>query len=165
MLAKYHDLEKKLITNKNRFDLNIKQKSELNQIFKNKNILICGAAGSIGEFFVLNCLKFNFKKLYLVDKNENGLAELNREIVLKNKNYEIDYICADINSFNLNYFLKKKKINLFMNFAALKHVRSEENNFTIKYLFETNSLKCFNFTPSKYLKKVFFISTDKACNP
>ena len=61
-------------------------------------------------------------------------------------------------TFELNKFIKTNKINIFLNFAAIKHVRSEENIHTLKYLFETNCNNCFNFTPTKYLKKVFFIS-------
>ena len=53
-----------------------------------------------------------------------------------------------------------------MNFAAIKHVRSEEELLSTKYMFMTNSDK---FIPTvinnKYLKCVFSVSTDKTVNP
>jgi FlaA1/EpsC-like NDP-sugar epimerase len=158
-------LENKVITKKNRFPLSVAHKNELKRIFYNQNVLIFGAAGSIGSAFVLNILKYKIKKLYLIDNNENELVELNRHIILADKKTDVEYICNDINNFELNKFIKTNKINIFLNFAAIKHVRSEENIHTLKYLFETNCNNCFNFTPTKYLKKVFFISTDKASDP
>ena len=165
MVSKLTILENKVITKKNRFPLSKIQKNEIKKIFNNQNVLIFGSAGSIGSAFVLNILKYKIKNLYLVDKNENKLVELNRSIILNNKSINVEYICNDINDFGLNKFMKKNKINIFLNFAAVKHVRSEENIYTLKYLFDTNCNNCFSFTPSKYLKKVFFISTDKASNP
>ena len=55
---------------------------ELKKNFYNENILILGASGSIGNFFTKRLMKFNFKNLYLIDKNENDLTELNRELIL-----------------------------------------------------------------------------------
>ena len=165
MKTKFSELEKKLISKKNRFKLSISQISEIKKKFKNQNILIYGAAGSIGEVFVLSILNYKFKKIYLVDKNENQLVDLNRSIILRKKKLNVEYICSDINNFNLNKFLFEKKINMFLNFAAIKHVRSEENNYSLEYLFKTNCKSCFNFKQNKFLKNIFFISTDKACNP
>ena len=165
MISNLAILENKVITKKNRFPLIAAHKNELKKIFNNQKVLIFGAAGSIGSAFVLNILKYKIKNLYLVDKNENELVELNRCVVLVNKKINVEYICNDINEFELNKFIKANKINIFLNFAAIKHVRSEENIYTLKYLFDTNCNNCFNFTPTKYLKKVFFISTDKASDP
>ena len=55
-----------------------------------------------------------------------------------------------------------------MNFAAIKHVRSEEQLESIKYMFSTNSK---NFLSNKRLsvknnlKTVFSVSSDKSVNP
>ena len=73
-------IEKKL-SQKNRFELNYKENLEIKNEFKNKNILIAGASGSIGEVFTKKILKLNFKNLYLLDKNENSLTEINRDII------------------------------------------------------------------------------------
>ena len=125
-----------------------------------------GAAGSIGGSFTLNLLKNfpSFDKIFLLDKNENDLTDLNRTIASLDSDLHIEYICSDLGEFNLDYFLKKNKINILLNFAAIKHVRSEENITSIYYMLRTNSL---NFLPKKknYLEKIFSISTDKTVNP
>jgi hypothetical protein len=104
--------------------------------------------------------------LFLLDKNKNDLALLNRRIVQERSTKNIDFICADISEINLNNLLIENKINLYLNFAAIKHVRSEENLYSIKYMFSTNYESFFNINcKSKYLKKIFSISTDKATDP
>lgn len=163
-------IEKKIISKKNRFKLNQKKFKELYYNFNQSNILVVGASGSIGSEFTKILNKFNFKNLYLIDKNENSLTDLNRDLILIFKKKQIlftRYICADINSLNLSDFIKKKKITHYFNFAAIKHVRSEEELISSKYLFDTNSknflmIKKLNKTS---LKQVFSISSDKAVEP
>ena len=66
-------LEKKVISSKNRYKLSLAEKNEIKKKLFNKNILIIGACGSIGKQFTKQIYKFNFKKIYLLDKNENEL--------------------------------------------------------------------------------------------
>ena len=164
----YLPLEKKIISNKNRFVLLKKDLIEINKDFKKNNLLITGAAGSIGSQFVKDIIKFNFdfKSLILLDKNENQLTELNRELLLL-KNFKINkvnFICSDLTFLNLDSLLVSKKITHYLNFAAVKHVRSEENIESIKYMIKTNAM---SFLPKKRnkLRKIFSVSTDKTVNP
>ena len=78
-------LEKKIISKSNRFKLTETQIKEIHKKFKNSNILILGAAGSIGSKFVLEFLNIKFHKIYLFDKDENELTELNRAVNTKKK--------------------------------------------------------------------------------
>lgn len=165
----YGLFEKKIISKKNRFKLKNPQIKQIENKFLNSNILIIGAAGSIGSMFSLELLKYKFKKIYLVDKDENQLTELNRELILKDKKkiIKFEFICNDLNLLDIQNFMIKKKINHYLNFAAIKHVRSEENLISAKYMLQTNS---FNFIPKNFdkiknLKTFFSISTDKAVNP
>ena len=164
----YLNLEKKIISSKNRFFLTGKDKSEIKKDFKNKNILIAGAAGSIGSRFVYDFIRLNisFKTLFLLDKDENQLTELNRELLLLNKFKikNIKFICSDLTSLNLDTLLNKNKITHYLNFAAIKHVRSEENLESIKYMIKTNAL-CFLPRKKNKLTKIFSVSTDKTVNP
>lgn len=166
-MINYKFYEKKIISNKDRFKLSFKDEKEIKKDFNNANIFILGAAGSIGGVFSKKVLKFNFKNLYLVDKNENELTELNREIILltsQNKLKKINYICTDLTILNLDNFIKNKKISHYLNFSAIKHVRSEEELISLKYMLATNS-KYFLPNNKHKLKKVFSISTDKTVNP
>ena len=157
----YNILEKKFISKQDRFKLSKSNISELKNDFRNSKILITGAAGSIGNVFVKRLNQFNFKELYLMDKDENQLTELNRELLLFNEKFfhKIKFICVDINLININRFIMQKKITHYLNFAAIKHVRSEENIETIKYMFLTNSenfLFVSKLPKKKKIKKSFF---------
>lgn len=165
----YNFFEKKIISKKNRFSLSHLQEKKIKKKFDNNVVLISGAAGSIGSVFTKTFQKINFKKLFLIDKDENELTELNRELVLilKKKIKKVEFICNDLNLMNLDSFFKKEKINHYINFAAIKHVRSEENLISLKYMLATN---CMNFLPKNLkklnnLKSIFSISTDKAVTP
>ena len=163
----YKSFEKEIISKTNRFKINRKDLNELKKTFKNKIVLISGAAGSIGSQFSKDIFKYNFeiKKIIFFDKDENMLTELNRELLLfKNfKKINKEFVCSDLNSIDISSFLFKKKVQFYLNFAAIKHVRSEENIQSIKYMFKTNSI---SFIPKKLvnLKKIFSISTDKTVN-
>ena len=168
----YFPLEKKIISRKNRFKLKNKDLKELKKDFFNSTVLITGASGSIGSIFVKNLKIFNFKKLFLLDKDENQLTELNRELLLEFSTKQINktfFICSDLTLINIKDYIKKNKITHYLNFAAIKHVRSEERLDSIKYMFLTNSKNfLINFDNKKIktnLKKVFSISTDKTVNP
>lgn len=156
-------LEKKLISKKNRYSLSEVESNYIKKLFQNKNIFIAGACGSIGCEFVFKIINYKFKKLLLLDKDENNLTDLNRKIIFKKKK-NVEYICSDLTSFNLDNFIKKNKIHIYLNFAAVKHVRSEENLDSIKYMLKTNSV---NFCPKfrNKLKVFFSISSDKSVNP
>lgn len=163
---KFSSVEKKIFK-KNRFKLSKNETIELSKNFNNSSILIVGACGSIGRKVTEKVLKFNFNQLILLDKNENELTALNREIILKlsgKKLLNINYICVDINIHRIDTIIKKYKITHYLNFAAIKHVRSETEIETLKYMFKTNFIKCI---PKKnyHLKTIFSVSSDKAVNP
>tara|TARA_A100001011_G_scaffold391254_1_gene476334 strand:- start:526 stop:1659 length:1134 start_codon:yes stop_codon:yes gene_type:complete len=158
-------LEKKIISKRNRFKLSNVQQKEINKNFKRSNIMILGAAGSIGCQFTTQFLKIKFNNLYLLDKDENELTELNRILNTKKKKGNIQYICGDIINFNFKKFIVRNKITHIMNFAAIKHVRSEENNYSLSYMFQTNCLEFLNFKYPSYMKHIFSISTDKVMYP
>ncbi len=161
-----NDLERIVISKNNRYKLNIKEKKEIQKTLYNQNILIVGACGSIGKLFTKKIYEYSFNKIFLLDKNENDLVELNRELILLNKNKikKTNFVCSDITSLNLDKFLFSNKISQYFNFAAIKHVRSEEYLDSLKYMFKTNSE---SFCPRKksHLKLFFSISSDKAVLP
>ena len=164
----YKPLENKTISKFQRIKINNKDLKELKFSFKNKTVLISGAAGSIGSQFCKDIWNYKLKpkKVIFLDKDENLLTELNRDLLLS-KNFnkiKTEFICLDLTSMNLDNFLLTKKVQFYLNFAALKHVRSEENIESIKYMFKTNSI---SFVPKRKnkLTKIFSISTDKTVNP
>ena len=164
----YLTFEKDIISKKERFKISKKDFAELKYLFRKKIIFISGAAGSIGSQFSRDFFHHNFKpkKIIFFDKDENLLTELNRDLLLiKNfKKTSVEFICSDLTSIDLDKILIRKKVKIYLNFAAVKHVRSEENIESIKYMFKTNSI---DFAPNKNnkLDAIFSISTDKTVNP
>lgn len=123
--SNYKLLEDKFISKNDRFKLNQSSLKQLKKDFLRSNILITGAAGSIGSNFVKRLNQFDFNKLTLIDKDENLLTELNRELLLlfsKRKINQLSFICSDINFIDIHKFIIKNKITHYMNFAAIKHV-------------------------------------------
>lgn len=150
----------------------LKYKSELDERINNKNVLVIGGAGSIGSSYIKAILKFNIRKLVVVDINENGLTELVRDL-RSSKGYNIpdEFITYPVN-FGDRVFEKLFKYHgpfeIVANFAAHKHVRSEKDIFSIEAMIENNVLRArklldllLEFPPEHF----FCVSTDKAANP
>ena len=170
LFENYQVFERKIISKVDRFRLNTIEKSEISSDLNNSSILVLGAAGSIGSVFTKRISNYKFKKLILLDKNENDLTELNRDLILEfglNKIKKMRFICSDITVFNINNMIKQNSITHLLNFSALKHVRSEEEIDSVKYMLLTNSDSFFNFKRNEKssLRKIFSVSTDKSVYP
>ncbi|MCI9360200.1 MAG: polysaccharide biosynthesis protein [Hungatella sp.] len=139
---------------------------------KGKRILVIGGAGSIGSSFIKAILPFEPLSLIVVDINENGLAELTRDLrSTKDLYMPKDYITYPMD-FSSAVFEKmvinRKGFDIVANFSAHKHVRSEKDIFSIEALLQNNVFKAkrlldllAEYPPERY----FCVSTDKAANP
>ena len=119
--------------------------SELHEAIYNSKVCVIGGAGSIGSSFIKELIKYNPSALYVIDINENSLAELVRDIRSNNK-----LICPKIfNCYAVSYydpifekiFLNEKGFDIVANFSAHKHVRSEKDQYSVEMLIENNVLK------------------------
>ena len=144
----------------------------LTKAISNKTMLVIGGAGSIGSSFIKACLQFKPKTLIVVDVNENGLAELTRDLrSTKNMFVPDDYVPYPINyasSVFEKMFRARGGFDIVANFSAHKHVRSEKDIYSIEALLQNNVLNAkklldllVEFPPQAY----FCVSTDKAANP
>lgn len=137
-------------------------------LFKNKNILITGCAGSIGKELVMQIIKYKSKNLYLIDKNEHQLFELESYINmlgLKKAN-NIKFILTNLADNNFKKFIEIKDIDIIFHAAAYKHVNMAENN--IKSVIYNNVMATYNlckFSTDNKIKNFVNVSTDKAVNP
>lgn len=147
-------------------------KGLLTQEIKNKKVCVIGGAGSIGSSFIKAILRFEPKSVVVVDLNENGLAELVRDVRSTNGLYVPDeFRCYTLNFADPIFeriFREEKGFYIVANFSAHKHVRSEKDRFSVQALIENNDIKAKKLMDllTVYPPKHFFcVSTDKAANP
>lgn len=147
-------------------------KDVLTKEIKNKTVCVIGGAGSIGSSFIKAILRFEPKSVVVVDLNENGLAELVRDV----RSTEGLYVPDEFRCYTLNFadpiferiFREEQGFDIVANFSAHKHVRSEKDRYSVQALIENNDIKAKKLMDllTVYPPKHFFcVSTDKAANP
>ena len=144
----------------------------LTREIKDKKVCVIGGAGSIGSSFIKAVLRFEPKSVVVVDLNENGLAELVRDV----RSTEGLFVPDEFRCYTLNFadpiferiFREEKGFDVVANFSAHKHVRSEKDRYSVQALIENNDIKAKKLMDllTVYPPKHFFcVSTDKAANP
>lgn len=148
--------------------------AELQDAVSGSRILVIGGAGSIGSNTLRTLMHFGPALVRVIDHNENGLAELVRSLRSASDlppihdllTLPFDYGGAP---FRLWLEANATAYDYVLNFAALKHVRSEKDPFSILAMLETNVLHLDGLSrllsSRQNPKRVFSVSTDKAANP
>jgi FlaA1/EpsC-like NDP-sugar epimerase len=138
-----------------------------------RRVLVIGGAGSIGSSTVGLLADLAPACLHVVDIGENYLAELVRELRSRPQGLQV----SDFRALPLDYggpimqrFLAESApYHVVLNFAALKHVRSEKDIFSLLQMLDTNVVRHVRFKRwlSEYghNRRYFAVSTDKAANP
>ena len=158
---------------KSMFLADIENNSEIiRKEVEGKSLCVIGGAGSIGSSFIRAILPFKPSKLIVIDLNENGLAELTRDL----RSTKGMYVPEEYRAYTLNFadpiftriFREEKGFDIVANFSAHKHVRSEKDKYSVQALIENNDIKAKKLMDllCEYPPKHFFcVSTDKAANP
>lgn len=147
-------------------------KEELTKEIKDKTICVIGGAGTIGSNFIKSVLRFEPQSIVVIDLNENGLAELVRDV----RSTEGLFVPEEFRCYTLNYadpiferiFREEKGFDIVANFSAHKHVRSEKDRYSVQALIENNDIKAKKLMDLLIIyppKHFFCVSTDKAANP
>jgi len=145
--------------------------NQLRLIASKSSFLVLGGAGTIGQAVVKEIFKRNPMKLHVVDLSENNLTELVRDIRSSFGYIKGDFktFALDIGSIEYDAFIKSDgKYDYVLNLSALKHVRSEEDPFTLMRMIDVNIFntdKTIRQSIENGTKKYFCVSTDKAANP
>jgi FlaA1/EpsC-like NDP-sugar epimerase len=147
------------------------RENELRQVIGSSRVLIIGAGGSIGAAFVKVLAPYRPAALHLVDLSENSLVALVRDLHAEQLVPPAEFATYAIgfDEIEFHHYLRSvPRFDCILNFAALKHVRSERDPFTAMRLLRTNVLAnhdllaSFNgLAPRRY----FCVSSDKAVNP
>ncbi|WP_373002816.1 UDP-N-acetylglucosamine 4,6-dehydratase [Sulfurimonas sp.] len=144
---------------------------KLTSTVSSSSFLVIGGAGSIGQAVVKEIFKRDPKKLHVVDISENNIVELVRDIrsSLGYINGDFKTFALDIGSVEYDAFINSDgKYDYVLNLSALKHVRSEEDQYTLMRMIDVNIFntdKTLAQSIQKRTKKYFCVSTDKAANP
>ena len=136
-------------------------------------VLVVGGGGSIGSATARALLSYRPAALHIVDVSENYLAELIREV--RSGDYDLAGIDVqthvfDYGSATMHRFLAGiRAFDVVLNFAAVKHVRSEKDIYSLLHMIDVNVVRHARFkrwlAEFGHTGRYFAVSTDKAANP
>ncbi len=154
------------------FEADLKSyENDMEDRISSARFIVIGGAGSIGQAVTKEIFSRHPKALHVVDISENNMVELVRDI-----RSSLGYINGDFRTFALDCGSKEFEAlvqahgpyDYVLNLSALKHVRSEEDPFTLMRMIEvniTNTIRTIELARSGGAGKYFCVSTDKAANP
>jgi FlaA1/EpsC-like NDP-sugar epimerase len=134
-------------------------------------VLVFGGAGSIGKEVTAQIFRRNPAALHVVDISENNLVELVRDLrsSLGYSTGETRFLPIDMGAVETQAFLASQKpYDYVLNLAAMKHVRSEKDAFSLMRMVKVNildTLQTLTYAQRAGARKYFAVSTDKAKNP
>lgn len=146
--------------------------SEIKGMLYGKCVLITGAGGSIGTELVRQVFKTHPKTLILFDIYENGVYDIQQELVRKMRAKNITdinlvtLIGSTYNEFRVESIMKKYRPDYVYHAAAYKHVPLMEDSPA--EAIRTNVIGTYNvakFADKYGVKKMVLVSTDKAVRP
>lgn len=150
-----------------------RHRKELTEQLSGSRICVIGGAGSIGRATIEQLLDYPIGQIVVIDQDENSLASLMRHIQTRTQSSVVKDIITlpfDYGSAVSKLFFKDHgQFDHVLNFAALKHVRTEKNAYSALALINNNVLKptrLMNWMADVSPKASYFsVSTDKAANP
>jgi FlaA1/EpsC-like NDP-sugar epimerase len=142
-------------------------KDLLEDEFRNKIILVTGAAGSIGSEIVRQLIHYQPEKIIMLDQGESPLYDLQMELKEKEKLHLTETVIGDIRNLKrLEKVFNTFKPHLVFHAAAYKHVPLMEDNPSEAVLTNVQGSKNLVDLADKYkIEKFVQVSTDKAVNP
>jgi FlaA1/EpsC-like NDP-sugar epimerase len=153
-------------------DLQVAQATVKDRV-RGARVLIVGGAGSIGSATTRALLAYQPASVDLVDQNENYLADFVRD--LRASGDELSKI--KFRALPLDYgggvmrrlLAEAPPFDLVLNFAAMKHVRSEKDVYSLLQMLEVNLVRHRRFLDWLHdygdAPRYLAVSTDKAANP
>lgn len=135
--------------------------------FDNQNILITGAAGSIGSEICRQISQFKCKKIILADQAETPLNDLWLELSTKTTGIEIIPIVVNVsNPVKMRDIFATERPNIVFHAAAYKHVPMMEFHPSTAVVTNVMGTKiCADLSVEFGVNRFVMVSTDKAVNP
>jgi FlaA1/EpsC-like NDP-sugar epimerase len=138
-----------------------------------RRIMVVGGGGSIGSATTRLLLDFAPAAVHVVDQSENYLADLIRDLrsgAGVSADIDLRMLPIDYGSAIADRLIRDEApYDLVLNFAALKHVRSEKDVYSLLQMLDTNIVRQARFKEwiarRGGCQRYFGVSTDKAANP
>lgn len=163
-MSQIRDVEIEDLLGRDPIELNI---DEIAGYVKNKVIMVTGGGGSIGSELCRQIVRFNPKKLIILDNYENGAYDLQMELNKKAPYIDKEVIIASVRERDrLEEIFERFRPQVLFHAAAHKHVPLMEGN--PKEAIKNNIVGTLNLAEcaDKYgVQRFVQISTDKAVNP
>lgn len=148
--------------------------SKVKDMYRDKVVLVTGAAGSIGSEIARQLAHFQTKHLIVLDNAETGihdlkaeLSSLQEELALEGIELKFTAVIGDVRSLDrIDYIFNQYRPQIVLHAAAYKHVSHMENYPCESVLTNVMGTKIVIDNCLKYnIEKMVMISTDKAVNP
>lgn len=140
---------------------------KLSSLYKDKMILVTGAAGSIGSEIVRQLIRFKPEKILLLDQAETPLHSLSLELCNNHPETKFEKIICNVRNRNrLRQIFEEFQPEIVFHAAAYKHVPMMEANpmeaISVNF-YGTHNLS--ELSVEFNVERFILVSTDKAVNP
>ena len=139
----------------------------IRELLRGKRVLVTGAAGSIGSELCRQIVESGAAYLACLDKDENGLFRIERELRDHRAPAQYDFLLGDIkNPRRLEQFFAQARPEIVFHAAAYKHVpilQFHPEEAVLNNVFGTRQLA--DMALRHGVERFVMISTDKSVNP
>ena len=139
----------------------------INSLIKNKTVLVTGGGGSIGSELCRQIVKYDPKRLVILDIYENNLYDIEMELRAEYPKLNLEAIVASVrDKARLNKVFETYKPEIVFHAAAHKHVPlMEKSPLEAIHNNVFGTYNVVNCADEYGVEKFVLISTDKAVNP
>ena len=139
----------------------------INSLIKNKTVLVTGGGGSIGSELCRQIVKYDPKRLVILDIYENNLYDIEMELRAEYPKLNLEAIVASVrDKARLNNVFETYKPEIVFHAAAHKHVPlMEKSPLEAIHNNVFGTYNVVNCADEYGVEKFVLMSTDKAVNP
>lgn len=139
----------------------------INSLIKNKTVLVTGGGGSIGSELCRQIVKYDPKRLVILDIYENNLYDIEMELRAEYPKLNLEAIVASVrDKARLNNVFETYKPEIVFHAAEHKHVPlMEKSPLEAIHNNVFGTYNVVNCADEYGVEKFVLISTDKAVNP